>query len=192
MRMKKSYFLGGLGLGIMISSFLSFVIMISYQNQGSKTLPAINKEEIIRQAEDLGMIFITELPSATKDWTEEEIIVKARELGMDFVVDDIQENEIQNNKTNENNEAESSQQLSDKEAVEDLKSTNIYIPPGSSAIAIGKLLAQEGIIANAEIFYSFIMEEKATTKLRAGNFEIPIGSTNEEILLILQRKEKKD
>ncbi|NLL69621.1 MAG: endolytic transglycosylase MltG [Epulopiscium sp.] len=174
MSVKKGIFFSGIGIGIIVSSLFAFFIMMGTQ---SKKVPPLNptweKEEIIAKAQELGMIFITELPSATEDWTEEEIIVKARELGMDFIEDHPQDNQVEE----------------DSMEIENNMIT-VHIPSGSSAIAISKILTEKGIIKDPESFYTFLLEENATKKLRSGQFQIPLGSTYEEILWILQRKEK--
>ena len=61
------------------------------------------------------------------------------------------------------------------------------VPKGSSASKIADLLRQAGLIDDQQEFLKVLTEKKADTKLKAGTFTIPAGSTVEEIINILTK-----
>ncbi len=61
------------------------------------------------------------------------------------------------------------------------------VPKGSSASKIADLLRQAGLIDDQKEFLNMLTEKKADTKLKAGTFTIPAGSTVEEIITILTK-----
>ncbi len=187
MNVKRGSFFIGLGTGIILSSLLAFFAIFSLVNKQSLSTLTLEKEQIIEKAKDLGMIFITELPSATKDWTEEEVIVKARELGMDFI-ENQESKEILNRDLDHYPEKNSNwdQNLENNP----IQIETVYIPSGSNALKISKILAEQNLIKDSELFCQFLKEQKVTSTLRSGEFHIPIGSSKEEILRILQRREE--
>ena len=63
--------------------------------------------------------------------------------------------------------------------------TKITIPSGSYASKIADILYSNGLITSTGDFLNLLSEKKADTKLKAGDFTIPAGSTMEEIIEIL-------
>ena len=63
--------------------------------------------------------------------------------------------------------------------------TKITIPAGSYASKIAQILFDAGLITSTDDFLKELTAEKADTKLKAGTFTIPAGSTMEEIIKIL-------
>ena len=61
------------------------------------------------------------------------------------------------------------------------------VPKGASASKIADLLRQAGLIDDQKEFLNMLVEKKADTKLKAGTFTIPAGSTVEEIINILTK-----
>lgn len=63
--------------------------------------------------------------------------------------------------------------------------TKITIPSGSYASKIAQILFDAGLVSSTDDFLKELTAEKADTKLKAGTFTIPAGSTMEEIIAIL-------
>ncbi len=63
--------------------------------------------------------------------------------------------------------------------------TKITVPAGSYASKIAEILYDAGLISSTQEFIDTLVEQKADTKLKAGTFTIPAGSTMEEIIKIL-------
>ena len=61
------------------------------------------------------------------------------------------------------------------------------VPKGSSASKIADLLRQAGLIESQQDFLKMLSDKKADTKLKAGTFTIPAGSSLEDIISILTR-----
>ena len=63
--------------------------------------------------------------------------------------------------------------------------TKITIPSGTPASKIADILYDAGLVTSTSDFLSTLTAQKADTKLKAGTFTIPAGSTMEEIIAIL-------
>src|SRR5699024_2288818 len=61
----------------------------------------------------------------------------------------------------------------------------VNIPTGSFTPQIGSLLESEGIIIDTKEFVARAEELKLETKLRSGNFELPEGSSLDDIIKII-------
>ena len=63
----------------------------------------------------------------------------------------------------------------------------VSIPAGSLPGKIGSILADNGVINSSRDFIAKAVELKLDTKLKSGTFQIPQGSTHEEILKIITK-----
>jgi hypothetical protein len=63
----------------------------------------------------------------------------------------------------------------------------ITIPKGSLPSKIGDILADNGLVKDKDEFVKKAIDMKLETKLKYGEFEIPKGSSMEEILQILTK-----
>lgn len=63
--------------------------------------------------------------------------------------------------------------------------TKITIPSGTPASKIADILYDAGLITSTSDFLSELSAQKADTKLKAGTFTVPAGSTMDEIIAIL-------
>lgn len=67
------------------------------------------------------------------------------------------------------------------------KVVKIYIPDGSLAHNIGKILEENGLISSTKTFLDKSQELKLDTKLKSGNFEIDSGLTIEAIIKLIAK-----
>ncbi len=168
---KRNLFLG-LGAGIILSSvvfYISFLI----------TFKPVSDEYIISKAKELNMVSADEIPQA-QTLSNEDIIAKAKELGMIF-------------KTEEESEKSTGTQTQQQSEVidEPAEIIDVRILPGSSAISISKTLYEAGVIDNSDDFLTFLKQNNKENIIRAGYFEIPLGSSDKDILEILTTPPKK-
>lgn len=61
----------------------------------------------------------------------------------------------------------------------------ITIPTGATSYNIANILLQSGLISDTQSFLDAVSASGADSRLKAGTFTIPAGSTNEDIITIL-------
>ena len=63
----------------------------------------------------------------------------------------------------------------------------ITIPSGYYSQRIAKLFVEKGLVSDAETFLAEVEAQKADTKLKAGTFKIPAGSTLSDMVKIISK-----
>ncbi len=169
MKFQKSSLSFGLGIGLIIFSFIIYIYANFILNLGDNQVVqaiAIEDDEIIERAKSMGMIFVNQLPTKpTKNQlTDSEIIEKAKKLGMEFPTKPLQ------TKTD----------ISDEPPL-----LQVEIPQGASASEASKLLYEAGIIEDENEFTSFLLEKKITKVIRYGNFKFPPKIAHNEIANVI-------
>lgn len=74
-----------------------------------------------------------------------------------------------------------------KEPVKEPVIRNVDIAPGSSSSSIAKALEKQGLVTSASEFLNTLASSGKETKLKAGTFAIPEGSSYEKIIEILTK-----
>lgn len=64
---------------------------------------------------------------------------------------------------------------------------NISIPSGANSTDIGNILADNGLVSSSSEFNTKSEEMGLSTKLKSGNFSIPVGTPLEEVLRIITK-----
>lgn len=64
---------------------------------------------------------------------------------------------------------------------------DIVIPPGATSESIAVLLHQQGLISSESQFITTLIARKLDTKLKAGTFSIPKGSSLDQVIEILTK-----
>ncbi len=67
------------------------------------------------------------------------------------------------------------------------KDIQVTIPRGSTGTKIADILVECGAIKNREAFLAMVEAKNKATKLQAGTFKIPAGSTVEDVVNIIAR-----
>lgn len=75
----------------------------------------------------------------------------------------------------------------DTNAFKTSKDTSITIPQGSGSDQIAAILFDGGAIESKEIFLNKVKEKNLETKLKAGTFNIPSGSTVDDVINIVSK-----
>ena len=74
-----------------------------------------------------------------------------------------------------------------KEPAKEAVIRNVDIAPGSSSASIAKALEKQGLISSSSDFLSVLSASGKETKLKAGTFSIPEGSSSDKIIEILTK-----
>ena len=88
-----------------------------------------------------------------------------------------------NSKTEQNNK--NNLKSENKESQSDNSVHAVTIPKNATEADIAGILMESGLINDPETFYAAIRNTDSTGKLKYGNFNIPNGATEEEIIKIL-------
>ena len=196
--MKLKYYMRGLGIGIVLTTI---ILSISF-NFSSKV--QLSDEEIIKRAEELGMISsektnpgkILATPSTTPDQkdTVEAIEDKAKEE-LNAQTSDQTEEETKDeiaDDTKENNEDTSSSETSEQpEEVEEIApqdlAVTVEIKKGMNSEDVASLLKNYGVIEDNKQFNKYLVESGYAKIIIYGVFELPLDASYEQITDIIIR-----
>lgn len=122
----------------------------------------------------VGAIFM--LAGASKDATpsKAEIETLARSYGM------VYKEEVLPFYDDAGLEAESSPSLNEKDEMG--QEIQVYIPKGSAAEKIARILEEEGVIPDRQAFLQRVKERRVSVKLEAGYFELAPNLTIDEVI----------
>ncbi len=154
---------------------------------GTATAQVLSDDEIKQRAMELGMIPFEQLPktnSATQtpekeQLTDEEIISRAARLGMSFV---------QVVATEQTAEQPATQQPTPQPSA--AGKISVTIMAGMPAVQVAEMFQQNGVVSDANDFKLYLIEQAATRELRSGNYNIPVGSSYEQILDIITTRRR--
>ena len=185
----------GLGTGVIIMSVIFFAVYTADASAEKETVyEAMTDEEIRQQAVRMGMVQLSDIPEAAPqaEITDTEIIGRALDLGMAFPAETEAISE-----TNEETEgsampAESAEPEEPEETVTVEDASGFFvvdIPRGSGSTNVSRILAEAGVIEDAEEFNRFIVSQNRATALQFGRFEIPKGISHADLLAMIVRRQ---
>ena len=150
----------------------TFILMISFS--GKK----MSDEEVIKRAEELGMVMKEEEPlfsseSQMVEQTESQIAEQEESTEL------IQQTEH----TEHTEQTESTEQKTDETQTEFY---HLIIPTGTVPRIICKELEENGVIDNAAEFRQYLVEVGYATSIIAGEYDVPYQASYEEIYQILK------
>lgn len=204
--MKLKYYLRGLGVGIAVTALLLGL-------SGKKE--SLTDAEIMARARELGMTentVLAELETEEVPQTEEvpETVPAEEEAESeetDTVIEEAtvsSEAEMETEGTAEVSETEalenteSSQEAAPEKAEETAKAEEepeeereiirITVRSGETSWPVAQRVQEAGLVSDAAAFDDFLCDNGYSRYLRAGEYDIPAGSTQEEIARILARK----
>lgn len=200
--MKLKYYLRGLGVGIAVTALLLGL-------SGKKE--SLTDAEIMARARELGMTentVLAELETEEVPQTEEvpETVPAEEETESeetDTVIEEAtvsSEAEMETEGTAEVSETEalenteSSQEAAPEKAEETAKAEEereiirITVRSGETSWPVAQRVQEAGLVSDAAAFDDFLCDNGYSRYLRAGEYDIPAGSTQEEIARILARK----
>lgn len=185
--MKLKYYLRGLGIGIVVTAF---VFMIT---SGKKE--ALSDAEIRERAAKLGMVDASSMTLSTLvnagQQTEETPDKQEQETNSEETktaeeVAKPEETEA-TSQEGENQSAETEAESKPSEA-ETKPIPTITIGKGADSYSVSKDLEAAGLIENAREYDAYLCENGYSKRISIGTYEIPIGTSQEEIAKIITGK----
>lgn len=185
--MKRKYYMRGLGIGILVTAL---ILGISSGQKRSMT-----DEEIKARAKELGMVestVLSNLPEQTKpaETTEQtEPVEETKPVKTTEPTEPVEETKPA--KTAEQTEpVETTEPVSPTEPTEPAETqptetVSIVIRSGESSVSVSKSLEEAGLVTDASDYDRFLCENGYDKKIRTGNYEIPVGASEETIALMI-------
>lgn len=198
--MKLRYYLRGLGIGILVTTFLVARL------QGNATEPDTSVAE---QAEEAHFLQELEQPEAEEEaFLDNTDILQGMEVAEEPVQEEVEEEqstleEVVIVAEEETTTVEEETTIVEEETVEQTSPANdpspvtvesaeqfaiipIYSGEGSENVA--RRLQDSGVVSSATAFDKFLCQHGYDRKMVVGQHEVPFGATEEEIAQILCRK----
>ena len=201
--MDKRSFIFGLGIGIIFSVIIIWIVYgvsdIGYSQ--------LTDEEIEQKAREFGMEYVSESVFETATENSSETVsyyppahYEAETAETAAAIENDNENitvsydnvlETQNAAEAEtsvilDNNSEKTSENVEKEMEDNF--IEIKINSGSNAKKVSRILAEKGIIENAEEYENYLINNKKTKSIKTGTFKIPDGVDFEELTNIIIRK----
>ncbi len=177
--MKVKYFLRGIGVGILVTTIILFAGTRKY-TQGKLT-----DAQIMKRAKELGMITKEQFNDYKMDQSLENVKESMNEqsspeptINSPSKTSSKKETSSESN-TKPNNESKTNHKKTARETV------TITIESGMVSQSVARYLYQKNVIGSIKDFNQYMSEHGVTQKLRAGEFEIPIDASYEEIVEII-------
>lgn len=181
--MKLKYYLRGLGIGIIMTTI---ILMISFSRK------KLSDEEVIKRAEELGMVMKEEEPLfSSESQLKEQIETEAEETETEETETEETEQTESAEQTTDTEHANDSENEGEKENVSDneIQQNGFYhliIPAGTVPRIICNELEENGVVDSASQFRQYLVDVGYATSIVAGEYDIPYGATYEEIYQILK------
>lgn len=197
--MKLKYYLRGLGVGIVVTAFVSSIA----NGIGGNSLTT---EQVILKAKELGMVTQDDYDAVNSDLTDakESIEDLQNQLNDQNTTANEETSDTENlnnstNGTNETNDANETNALtSDNSTTTETyiegstsESTTVEfdITPGMSSNAVSKLLEEKGIIADAADFNQYVIDSGKVNNLQVGRYKVSSGESYDSIISKLTNSE---
>lgn len=200
--MKLKYYLRGLGIGIILTTFILMISFSQYKNE-------ISDAEIIKRAEALGMVMKedplfsnketevitetelvteTEFQSETETLTETELQTETEASTETEIQTEVQtETEAETETQETESESETEAQNSSESTVAGSGETyHLVILPGAIPRLICAELEENGVIEDAASLRQYLTDVGFVKNISIGEYDIPYGSSNEEVYQILK------
>ena len=153
--MKLKYYLRGIGIGVIVATLIMTVSSAIHNNN-------LSKEVIIKEALKLGMVMPDSTEGNDSLWSTEEDVLS----------------DSANTEDASNTELQSTE---DSQTTEGNTVGVITVEDGDAARHVSEKLKAAGLIEDAEEFRLYLSNSGYASYIKNGTFEIPKGSTYEEI-----------
>ncbi len=178
--MKLKYYLRGIGIGVIVATLIMTVSSVIHNNN-------LSDETIIKEAQKLGMI----MPENTED--------KDSLWGNDSEETEIQtENEVDSEpQTDAEDDPVETESISNTEDAQVPEDTQISVDESMAVVTItdtdaarhvSEKLQAAGLIEDSVDFRNYLANNGYATDIISGTFQIPKGSTYQEICDIIIKK----
>ena len=173
--MKTKYLIRGIGIGIIYGVLMCMIgFYISGKKNPFASVAIATTEAVTEEVTEARTDEITEAPTTeevTTEATTEEVTTEAPTT-----------EEV----TTE--EATTEAQTTEEATTEEEKVKSITVSGGMGSETISSMLAEQGLVEDANSYNEWLISKGYDKKLRVGTFEIPAGSSKEEIAKILTTK----
>ena len=179
--MKLKYYLRGIGIGVLVATFIMTVSSVVHNNN-------LSDDFIIKEAQKLGMIMSESEDDKDSLWgnsntekdTQTDNHVSSEQLNDDTQVPEAESTEEDLNTEN--------QVSSDEQVPPEEERVVIQIRDGEGAGSVARKLYSLGVIENEEDFHAYLKNSGYSRKIRCGSFEVIKGASYEEICDVIIRK----
>ena len=173
--MRLKYYLRGLGIGIMAAA----VLMGAAFGKGQE----LNDAQIRQRAAELGMVesspaVLGDLETSRTDLETQEFLPERETAQMPLETEEAQAP----------SEAEAEQAPSETVQTQETDSVSVTIQSGDSSVKVSRMLAEAGLVQDAEAFDKYLRDNGFSKSLRIGTFQIEPGTAEEEIAEIITGK----
>ena len=195
--MRSKYFLRGMGVGILVTVIIFAVSLVFYE-------PTLSDEEIIEKAKALGMETSEETTTKEDSQTKDEEAsneTDGEEQSTDTSTEEESDHSSTDASTEENSDHSSADASTDEdesgesESQDNNSSSNetasessssservtFVVTPGEGSSKICENLYHAGLIDDPNTFNQFLEDNGYDKTISTGSYEIPKGSTYEEI-----------
>lgn len=173
--MKTKYLIRGIGIGIIYGVLMCMIgFYISGKKNPFASVAIATTEAVTEEVTEAGTDEIMEAPTTeevTTEATTEEVTTEAPTT-----------EEV----TTE--EATTEAPTTEEATTEEEKVKSITVSGGMGSETISSMLAEQGLVEDANSYNEWLISKGYDKKLRVGTFEIPAGSSKEEIAKILTTK----
>ncbi len=179
--MKLKYYLRGIGIGVLVATFIMTVSSMVHNNN-------LSDEFIIKEAQKLGMIMPETEDDKDSLWgnnNTEHDTQADDQASSELLYNDTQISETQNTEEEQGTEEEPGTE--DQQPLEEEKVV-IQIRDGEGAGSVAGKLYSLGVIENEEDFHAYLKNSGYSRKIRCGTFEVVKGASYEEICDVIIRK----
>ena len=182
--MRSKYFLRGMGVGILVTVIIFAVSLVFYE-------PTLSDEEIIEKAKALGMETSEETTTKEDSQTKDEEAsneTDGEEQSTDTSTEEESDDSSTDASTDEDESSESKSQDDDSSSNETASESSssservtFVVTPGEGSSKICENLYHAGLIDDPNSFNQFLEDNGYDKTISTGSYEIPKGSTYEEI-----------
>lgn len=173
--MKTKYLIRGIGIGIIYGVLMCMIgFYISGKKNPFASVAIATTEAVTEEVTEARTDEITEAP------TTEEVTTEAttEEVTTEEVTTEAPTTE----------EATTEAPTTEEATTEEEKVKSITVSGGMGSETISSMLAEQGLVEDANSYNEWLISKGYDKKLRVGTFEIPAGSSKEEIAKILTTK----
>lgn len=173
--MKTKYLIRGIGIGIIYGVLMCMIgFYISGKKNPFASVAIATTEAVTEEVTEARTDEITEAPTTeevTTEATTEEVTTEAPTT--EEVITE---------------EATTEAPTTEEATTEEEKVKSITVSGGMGSETISSMLAEQGLVEDANSYNEWLISKGYDKKLRVGTFEIPAGSSKEEIAKILTTK----
>ena len=182
--MRLKYYLRGLGIGMVAAA----VLMGAASGRGQ----TLSDAQIRERAAELGMVESTPAVLSDLETPQSETLPEAGQESQETMEEppgtqaqQPEETEARQPEEIETQQPEETEALQPEAAPE----VSVTIQPGDSSVTVSRMLAEAGLVEDAEAFDRYLCDNGYSKSLRIGTYQIEPGTGEEEIAEIITGKQ---